>query len=116
MSIKNGVFRLAERADTNAPIDQFFRSLAVDCGDAAIGVILAGTSGDGLAGLEAIRAHGGISFGQDHAPAKYSDTSDNAVSAGILDFALPPLKIAAELLRIARSKPLVAVQRRLPLG
>jgi two-component system CheB/CheR fusion protein len=44
------------------PIDYFFRSLAADQGDAAVGVILSGTGTDGCLGLKAIKAAGGMTF------------------------------------------------------
>jgi two-component system, chemotaxis family, CheB/CheR fusion protein len=46
-------------------IDFFFRSLAEDQSDHAIGVILSGTGTDGTLGAEAIKAAGGITFAQD---------------------------------------------------
>ncbi len=105
ISIQDGVLRLTERAVTPEPIDYFFQSLAADCKEAAMGVILS-DGADGVAGLEAIKAQGGICFAQDHASARVTGTC--GVCAGMLDYALPPLKIAAELLRIARSKPMIA--------
>src|SRR6266571_1543050 len=108
MGIHNGLLKLMKRAATgekNMPIDYFFQSLAEDCKDAAIGVILSGTATDGTFGLKAIKAEGGICFAQDEESAKYRGMPASAIAAGCVDFVLPPGKIAAELTRIARQKP-----------
>jgi PAS domain-containing protein len=47
-----------------APIDSFLESLAEDRGAEAIGVVFAGSSRHGAAGLEAIRKKGGFTFVQ----------------------------------------------------
>lgn len=88
--------------EPSMPIDQFFRSLAADQGGRAIGVILSGTASDGVLGLKAIKAEGGITFAQERATAKYDGMPHSAITAGVVDFVLPPDKIALELSRIAR--------------
>lgn len=88
--------------EKSMPIDQFLRSLAADRGGRAIGVILSGTASDGVLGLKAIKAEGGITFAQDEASAKYDGMPHSAISAGVVDFVLPPDKIAEELARLAR--------------
>ncbi|HEY8182445.1 MAG TPA: chemotaxis protein CheB, partial [Thermoanaerobaculia bacterium] len=67
MTISDGVLRLAARASEvpHRPLDNFFRSLAEDQQDCAIGVVLSGNDADGSAGLQAIRDAGGITFAQD---------------------------------------------------
>ena len=77
------------------PIDFSMSSLAVDCGDRAIGVILSGTGFDGTQGLSAIKVAGGITFAQDEASAKYPAMPHNAGAAPeVADFTLPPERIA----------------------
>ena len=49
-----------------------------------------------------IQAHGGVTFAQDEASAKYSGMPRSAVGAGCVDYVLPPKGIARELARIAR--------------
>lgn len=83
------------------PIDQFFRSLAESLGHRAIGVVLSGTANDGSAGLEAIKAEGGVTFAQDDT-ARHDGMPHSAILTGIVDFVLPPDAIARELVRIAR--------------
>src|SRR5512146_1977973 len=92
------------------PIDRFFRSLAAECGSRAIGVILSGTGSDGSAGVDAIKAAGGVTFAQDAATAKFATMPQAAVATGCVDFVLPPGRIAAELVRIGRHPYIVDVQ------
>ena len=75
LTMARGVLRLAPRAPApgpHMPIDRFLRSLANECGSAAIGVILSGTGSDGSAGIEAIKAAGGVTFAQDQATAEFA--------------------------------------------
>jgi len=84
------------------PIDRFLRSLAAECGSRAIGVILSGTGSDGSAGVEAVKAAGGVTFAQDQSTAKFPSMPQAALATGSVDFFLPPEGIAAELVRIGR--------------
>lgn len=104
LGILHGRLHLMPRSDfvgQNLPIDYFLRSLAEDLGSRAIGVILSGTASDGVHGLKAIAAEGGITMAQDEASAKYDGMPHSAIAAGCVDFVLPPEKIATELIRIA---------------
>ena len=104
LGILHGVLHLMPRSTIsgqNLPIDYFFRHLAEDLGSMAIGVILSGTASDGVLGLKAIAAEGGITIAQDRESAKYDGMPHSAIAAGCVDFILPPDKIAAELSRIA---------------
>lgn len=85
------------------PIDYFFRSLAADCGDRSIGVILSGGGSDGAVGLQAIKEAGGVTFAQDPATAAYASMPEKAAAASDVDFVLAPGKIAVELAGIARN-------------
>ena len=103
MTISEGVLRLARRESARGhhlPIDTFFRSLAEDQTSNAIGIILSGTASDGTLGLAAIKSGGGITFAQDFESAKYDGMPHSAVEAGVVDYVLPPARIAQELVRI----------------
>jgi two-component system CheB/CheR fusion protein len=65
-------------------------------------MILSGTGSDGSAGLDAIKAAGGVTFVQDAATTKFATMPQAAVANGCVDFVLPPEGIAAELVRIGR--------------
>ena len=114
LTIAHGTLTLAPRTQTpgsHMPIDRFLRSLADDCGSRAIGVILSGTGSDGSAGVEAIKAAGGVTFAQDEATARFAIMPQAAVATGCVDFVLPPERIAAELVRIGRHPYIADVVR-----
>jgi two-component system CheB/CheR fusion protein len=105
MTISDGVLHLVRREagrGHHMPIDSFFASLAEDQTSNAIGVILSGTATDGTLGLSAIKSHGGVTFAQDLKTAKYDGMPNSAVAAGVVDYVLPPDRIAQELIRIQR--------------
>src|SRR6202451_3652698 len=100
ISITDGHFGLTPRvADhkQHLPIDIFMRSLAEVRKSQAIGVILSGTASDGTAGIEAIRAEGGVTFAQTPETAKFDGMPRSAIESGCIDYVLSPQKIAAEL-------------------
>ena len=100
ISITDGHFGLIPRVmdrKQHLPIDIFMRSLAEVRKSKAIGVILSGTASDGTAGVEAIRAEGGVTFAQDPQTAKFDGMPRSAIESGCIDFVLSPEKIAAEL-------------------
>ncbi len=104
MSISGGVLKLLPRvanAGLNLPINHFFKSLATDQNERAIGVILSGTASDGTHGLGAIKAHGGTTIVQDPSTAKYDGMPRSAILAGVADLVLSPEEIGRELARIA---------------
>jgi two-component system CheB/CheR fusion protein len=105
LTIAGAALRLAPRtqgAASHMPIDRFLRSIAEQCGSRAIGVILSGTGSDGSAGVEAIKAAGGVTFAQEAATAKFATMPEAAAATGCVDFVLPPEGIAAELVRLGR--------------
>src|SRR5437773_8147474 len=89
------------------PIDYFFRSLAEDRGELAIGIALSGTGSDATLGVRAIKEAGGTVMVQDEGSAKFSAMPDSAGATGVADYVLPPAEMARELLLFIRH-PLVA--------
>ncbi len=83
------------------PIDSFLISLAHERGSNSIGVILSGTASDGTLGLKAIKSAGGVTFCQDIS-ARFDGMPRSAIAAGVVDFVLPPRRIASELAAIAQ--------------
>src|SRR6266850_906067 len=74
MAIREGRLRLMPRGEGHGPhlpIDGFFRSLAEDCQDRSVGIILSGTASDGALGMAAIKEVGGITLAQEERSAKY---------------------------------------------
>ncbi len=72
------------------PIDHFFRSLAGDLHQRAIGIVLSGTGTDGSLGLRAIKAEGGMAMVQQPQSAKFAGMPSSAVATGLADYVLPP--------------------------
>ncbi|MGA9625965.1 MAG: chemotaxis protein CheB, partial [Bryobacteraceae bacterium] len=123
LTIARGALRLAPRTPMpglHMPIDRFLRSLAEECGSGAIGAILSGTGSDGSAGIEAVKAAGGVTFAQDPATAEFATMPRAAAATGCVDFVLPPERIAAELVRIGRHPYIAdaasAAEGRMPAG
>src|SRR5436305_1349510 len=105
MTISERVLHLTARIEVEGkhmPIDHFLQSLAKDQKSRAIGVILSGTSMDGIQGLRAIKDEGGITIAQDEQSAKYYDLPRSAVAAGCVDLVLRPEDIAQELVKLSR--------------
>ncbi|HZS39416.1 MAG TPA: chemotaxis protein CheB [Polyangia bacterium] len=117
VALAHGVLTLLPRStDTrkpHLPIDFFFRTLAQERGNQAIGVVLSGTASDGTAGLRAIKAADGITFVQEPATAKFSGMPQSAVDAGVADYVLPLDRLADELVRLSRHPYLAAREQEL---
>ena len=84
------------------PGDAFLISLAADCGNCAIAVVLLGSNKDGTLGLTAIKAVGGVTFAQDEDTATFDRMPLSAIATGHVDFVLSPEQIATELVAIGR--------------
>ncbi len=103
VELEDGALRLSARPRAHEfPIDHFFRSLAEECGQKAIGVILSGAVFDGTEGCYAIKSAGGITIAQDAESAQYDSMPSSAVSAGCVDLVLPPEAMARKLAKLAR--------------
>ena len=109
LTISQGKLHLGPRTQIRGlhlPIDQFFRSLAQDRTNQAIGVLLSGTASDGTEGLEAIKRQGGMTFAQDESSAKYPQMPHHAIATGYVDQILPPEEIARALSLHTQHQPL----------
>jgi two-component system CheB/CheR fusion protein len=104
MTLVDGRLRLSPRKESEVPpmpVDAFFRSLAEEQQERAIGIVMSGTGTDGTLGIEAIKGEGGITFAQHERSAKYFGMPGSAIGSGTVDFVLAPEEIARELCRIA---------------
>lgn len=90
------------------PIDLFFRSLAQDAGDRAMGVILSGTGSDGSRAIRDIHDVGGIVICESRESAKFDGMPQSAIDTGVVDEILPPESMPASLIRHARQQPIIA--------
>ena len=95
----------ARENHTRPAIDPLFRTVAEAADGLAIGVILSGYLDDGVAGLQAIKACGGLAVAQDPAEAAVPDMPRNAISNVAVDLCAPLLSIAAALTRYAMAPP-----------
>ncbi|HEY0802879.1 MAG TPA: chemotaxis protein CheB [Steroidobacteraceae bacterium] len=101
MVIEGGHLSLQDRPQgLHFSVDIFFKALAESHGPRAIGVVLSGTGSDGMKGIEAIKAAGGVTFAQD-ASAQHWGMPQSAVSTGCVDFVMSPQNIALELAKLA---------------
>src|SRR5512132_326172 len=83
------------------PVDSFFRSLAEDQGERAVGIVLSGTGTNGSLGLRFIKSEGGIAIAQDPDSAAFQGMPRSAIGTGIVDLVLPPEKMPEALLGFA---------------
>jgi two-component system, chemotaxis family, CheB/CheR fusion protein len=101
LAILNGVLHLLEPdapRGLRLPIDFFFRSLAQDKHEMAIGVILSGMGSDGSLGLRAIKEQGGLVLAQEPASAKFNAMPRNAIDAGLADIVAPAEELANRII------------------
>jgi len=113
MALANGVFQLSPRSKTpgqHLAVNFFMHSLAKDRKSGAIAIVLSGTGADGTAGMEDIKAEGGITFVQDPATAKYDGMPRSVIDSGCADFILAPKDMAKELRRI-QNHPYVHLEK-----
>ncbi len=104
LEMREGRFRLQERrADDRAPatINTFFRSVAADQRNYAIGVVLSGADSDGASGLKTIKGEGGFALVQSPESAVHGSMPRNSIAADHVDVVLPPAELALELARLA---------------
>lgn len=93
------------------PIDFFFRSLAQDRGDQAVGIVLSGTGSDGSLGLKTLKAEGGLTIAQEPDTAEYADMPRNAIATREVDFILPPEEMGGLILKYIHHKGLEGYKR-----
>jgi len=105
MQIRDGKILLDRSARVNnvrPSIDTLFRSAARNFGERVLGVILSGTLGDGVAGLQAIKLAGGVAIVQDPQDAPFSGLPANALEKADVDYVLAQPEIAATIAHLAQ--------------
>ena len=93
MALAGDAFQLSPRSKTpgqHLAVNFFMHSLAQERKSGAIGIVLSGTGTDGTAGMEDIKAEGGITFAQNPFSAKYDGMPRSAIDSGCADFILAP--------------------------
>ena len=100
----NGTLQLLEPdapRGQRLPIDFFFRSLAHDQRERAIGIVLSGTGSDGTLGVRAIKGEGGMVMAQNPESTEFDGMPRSAIATGLVDFELPPAEMPAQLIAYA---------------
>ena len=101
MAFFNGTLHLLEPVSPRGqrlPIDFFFRSLAQDQHERAIGIVLSGTGSDGTLGVRAIKGGGGMVMAQTPASTEYDGMPRNVIATGLVDYELAPAEMAAQVI------------------
>ncbi len=101
MAYMNGTLQLLEPVAPRGhrlPIDFFFRSLALDQRERAIGIVLSGTGSDGTLGVRAIKGEGGMVMAQTPASAEFDGMPRSAIATGQVDYELNPAEMPEKLL------------------
>jgi two-component system CheB/CheR fusion protein len=100
MSFSNGRLQLqlpmASRG-LRLPIDHFFRSLAHDQRERAIGIVLSGTGSDGSLGVRAIKGEGGMVMAQRPDSTEHNGMLLAAIASCLVDYELLPAEMPARL-------------------
>ena len=106
MIVSGGRLLLSERdkqPELTLPIDTFFRSLAQDCGDRAVAIVLSGAGSDGSRGIRDVHDAGGMVIVQDTDSAQFDGMPRKALDAGVAKWVLPPREMPRVLLEHTRS-------------
>ena len=99
LTVRDGRLRVEQATTPHDPtsVDRFFRSLASDQGENAVGIVLSGSGTDGTLGLRAIKEAGGVAMVQAPEEAEYQGMPESALTTGLVDLTLPVAKLAEKL-------------------
>ena len=116
LTISEGRLRLRDRgagAGERASVDIFFNSLAEDCGENAVGIVLSGSGSDGTLGIKAIKENGGLTLaqGSNRTEPRFKDMPESATATGLVDLVVPVEQMPERLLHVLRSETPVESER-----
>ena len=83
-------------------VDYFFRTLADQCAEQAIAVVLSGMGSDGVMGLRAIKEKLGLTLAQDPATAKSDSMPRSVIEAGLVDIVASPEQLPGRIVDFLR--------------
>lgn len=95
---------------TRPAIDPLFQSAANSYGDRVVGVVLSGGGDDGVDGLIAIKAAGGVSIAQDPEEADYPLMPTNAILFDDVDRVLSVRSMGTTLMKLANGEAIPAFE------
>jgi two-component system CheB/CheR fusion protein len=119
LAILHGKLQVLEPAAPRGlrmPIDFFFRQLAADQKEKAIGIILSGMGSDGTQGLKAIKENFGMAMVQDPASAKYDGMPHSAINTGLADYVATAEELPAKIVQYVGHASRPAEDHDLPEG
>ncbi len=105
VTLADGKLHLGEPTEKRGhrrPVDDFFRSLAREQKERAIGIVLSGTGTNGSAGAQALKAAGGLCIVQDPETADFPGMPQSVIHAGYADQVLRTEEMPGLLLRYTR--------------
>src|ERR1051325_6773496 len=105
LSLKEGDLHLSEPIKSDGlrmPIDFFFRSLAEDQREKAVGILFSGSGSDGTLGIREIHGEGGLVIIQEPITAQFAPMLENAIATGLADYVLPVAQMPAVILNYVR--------------
>jgi two-component system CheB/CheR fusion protein len=104
--VEDGALHLrpADHRGVRLLANTFLTSLAEDQRENAVGIVLSGTGSDGALGICSIRAHGGRTFAQLPADARYASMPAAAIATGMVDQVLPAADLPAALVALAAER------------
>lgn len=101
IALINGALQLLEPTNPRGqrlPINFFFRSLALDQHEYAIGIILSGTGSDGTQGIIEIKKQEGMVMVQNIDSAQFDGMPSSAIATGLVDYELLPEEMPSVLM------------------
>jgi len=116
MAILHGTIQLLEQVPIHGmrmPIDYFFRSLADDQHERAIGIVLSGMGTDGTLGLRAIKEKGGLTLVQEPDNAKFDSMPRAAMTTVVVDIVASADELPSRLLNYLQTTPAVVRQEKM---
>ncbi|WP_434674471.1 chemotaxis protein CheB [Pseudomonas sp. R1-15] len=105
--VKKGAIQITRSAKENhsrPAIDPMFRSAAISYGSSVIGVLMTGELDDGVVGLQAIKAYGGLAFVQDPETAEAPSMPTNALRHVTVDGCLPLTELSKRLVQVINQR------------
>ena len=106
LAVEGGALRLAEFdvKGVRLLVNAFLTSLAEDQRENAVGIVLSGTGSDGALGIAAVKRHGGHTFAQLPADARYESMPAAAIATGAVEQVLPAHEIPRALVQLAAER------------
>ena len=108
LSILKGSLHLFDPVQSRGlrlPIDIFFRSLADDCLERSIGIVLSGMGSDGSLGLHAIKEKNGLVLVQEPSSAKFDSMPRSAIDSVVVDIVAPVNELPGKLISFLKLNP-----------